>query len=146
MEYLIEEYDTSAKISFTTSPEKYHAKQFLFYQVSGQGPYWGQAAWFSNQHPEKVPSAVERYQDEIRRTMKVLDKILSDREYLVGGKCSYADLAFVPWSAVGGWLLGVDDKEIASQYPNYSTWLGRLMSRPAVKKVFADREAADKKA
>ena len=45
IEYLIDRYDTSAKLSFTSLPEKYYAKQWLMFQMSGQGPYFGQAAW-----------------------------------------------------------------------------------------------------
>jgi len=46
IEYLIERYDPSAKLSYTSSPEKYYCKQFLYFQVSGQGPYFGQAVWY----------------------------------------------------------------------------------------------------
>ena len=45
IEYLIEKYDTSHKVSFPAgSPESYFAKQWLFFQVSGQGPYYGQVS------------------------------------------------------------------------------------------------------
>jgi len=44
IEYLIETYDKEHKISFDFgTKESYEAKQWLFYQVSGQGPYFGQA-------------------------------------------------------------------------------------------------------
>ena len=46
IEYLIETYDKENKLSFKTAPEKFFTKQFLFFQVSGQGPYFGQLAWF----------------------------------------------------------------------------------------------------
>jgi len=39
--------------------------RFKVTEVSLKGPYFGQAAWFNNFHPEKVPSAVERYQKEV---------------------------------------------------------------------------------
>ena len=32
-------------------------------------------------HPEQVPSAIKRYQDEIHRVFGVLDKVLSEREW-----------------------------------------------------------------
>lgn len=45
VEYLIEKYDTDQKLSFAPgSAESFHAKQWLFFQVSGQAPYFGQAA------------------------------------------------------------------------------------------------------
>ena len=75
--------------------EKYTQLQYLFYQASGQGPYFGQAAWFSWLHPEKVPSAIERYQNEIKRVWGVLESILSKQEWLVGGKPTVADFSFI---------------------------------------------------
>jgi glutathione S-transferase len=44
VEYLIAEYDHDHKLSFPArTVEDYHAKQWLYFQVSGQGPYYGQA-------------------------------------------------------------------------------------------------------
>lgn len=45
IEYLVEKYDTENKLNYTSSPEKYLLKQWLYFQASGQGPYYGQAAW-----------------------------------------------------------------------------------------------------
>lgn len=86
IEYLIETYDKDGKLSYSTSPEKYYQKQYLHFQTSGQGPYYGQYGWFTLYHPEKIPSAIERYKDQIWRVVSVLDKILEGREYLVGDK------------------------------------------------------------
>lgn len=61
----------------------------------GNRPYFGQAAWFLNYHPEKLPSAIERYQKEILRVFGVLESVLAKQEWLVGGKYTIADLSFV---------------------------------------------------
>lgn len=45
LNYLIEQYDTKNLISYTTLKEKHHCNQWLHFQVSGQGPYYGQAGW-----------------------------------------------------------------------------------------------------
>lgn len=58
-------------------------------------PYFGQAVWFSKFHPEKIPSAVERYQKEIIRVFGVLESVLSKQEWLVGGKMTIADISFI---------------------------------------------------
>jgi len=45
IEYLIEVYDKKQKLSFPAgSNEAYLAKQWLYFQVSGQGPYFGQVS------------------------------------------------------------------------------------------------------
>jgi glutathione S-transferase len=105
VEYLIDTYDKEQKLSINAFPEKYHLKQFLYFQViltlvkiceawlsdftsqsSGQGPYYGQLAWFMVFHPEKIESAISRYEDQAIRVIAVLDKILEGKEYLVGNR------------------------------------------------------------
>lgn len=55
-------------------------------QASGQGPYYGQLSWFQVFHPEKVESAIQRYEDQALRVLSVLDKALESKEYLVGNR------------------------------------------------------------
>lgn len=126
-------------ISYTRGPEKWQAKQWLAFQISGQGPYFGQATWFARFHPEKVQSATDRYVDEMFRVMGVLDLQLSraGTGWLVGDKCTYADLSFVTWCSVGEGLLKELEKwdGVAEKYPEYVAWLGRLDERKEVKDV-----------
>ena len=138
LEYLVETYDKEKKISFAAGSQDYFlAKQFLHFQMSGQGPYFGQAVWFTRFHPEKVQSAVDRYVKEIRRVSGVLNRILADKEYLVGNKFSYADLAFIPWYLVMG-LFGID---LAQEFPHVEAWLNRQKARPAIAEALKEREA-----
>ena len=58
-------------------------------------PYFGQAVYFMLYNEEKIPSAIERYQREIVRVLGALERVLSTRRWLVGDKCSVADLSFV---------------------------------------------------
>jgi glutathione S-transferase len=143
IEYLVETYDKQHKISFAPgSKEYYETKQWLFYQVSGQGPYFGQAVWFTLYHPEKLPSAVDRYVNEIRRVSGVLDRVLQDKEFLVGGKFSYADAAFVTGYAIMS--LWADRFNLETEFPHLNAWLERIKVRPAIAKILQDREAAIK--
>lgn len=136
IEYLIDQYDTSSLLTFPSSPEKYHARQWLFFQTTGQGPYFGQAAWFTHSHPDKIPSAIQRYRNEIERVTMVLNTALEGKQYLVGEKCSYADLSFVSWINAIPYLFG-DEKppDFTEKYPHYHAWLQRLLARPAVKRA-----------
>ncbi|KAI9844861.1 MAG: glutathione S- transferase, nitrogen catabolite repression regulator [Thelocarpon superellum] len=146
IEYLIETYDTSHKLTYTSAPEKWHLKQWLYFQTSGQGPYFGQAAWFTYYHPEKLESARLRYVGEIKRVVSVLNRALEGKQYLVGDKATYADLAFVPWDA-GTTRLLKDDEAIdaAKDYPHYYAWQQRILARPAVKKATAPPATAAQK-
>ena len=93
--YLVEKYDPEHKISAATAEDKITQLQWLFFQSSGQGPYFGQAAWFTFYHPEKIPSAVDRYKNEIKRVLGVLDGVLAKQEWLVAGKATIADISFI---------------------------------------------------
>lgn len=104
----------------------------------GQGPYYGQATWFARFHPEKLPSAIERYISEIVRVIGVLELGLqrNGTGWLVGDKCTYADLAFVTWTAVGeGVLKGAGQGEKLADFPLYTAWNKRLDERPEVRKI-----------
>lgn len=142
IKYLIQTYDKTNKLNIPTVPETFYLDQYLFFQASGQGPYFGQALWFSFFHPEKLPSAKERYLKEIRRITKVLDGILADKQFLVGGKCTYADLSFVPWYwAVEGLEPVVPGfkAELEAENPNWKEWMEKLSARDSVKKAVATR-------
>jgi glutathione S-transferase len=155
IEYLIETYDTEQKISFKRGTKEYwHAKQWLFFQTTGQAPYFGQLSWFRKFHAEKLPSAIERYAKEVNRVSGVLETWLAaqkeefggekyegDGPWLVGNKLSYADLAFLSWQKI---VLAICEKEdyVESDYPLLSEWLGKMYVRPNVEKV---RNAGDMK-
>lgn len=51
----------------------------------------GLANVFYRYFPYKIPAAIERYQKETRRLYEVLNRQLSDNEYLTG-KYSIADI------------------------------------------------------
>ena len=142
IQYLIETYDKEGKISYSKAPEKFYQNQWLAFQISGQGPYFGQAAWFGKFHPEKLPSAHERYTKEIERVTMVLDTWLQKHEYLVGDKCTFADLSFITWASIAPYL--TNGQDVTSKYKAYNAWLQKLTSRAAVKKVLADKQKVEK--
>jgi glutathione S-transferase len=153
VEYLIERYDKQSRLSFAAgSAEYYHAKQWLFFQVSGQGPYFGQAAWFKAFHHEKLPSAVERYTKEINRVMGVLEAHLKrekekhsggDGPWLVGGKLSYADISFVSWHETIKMFTSKEELDEAN-YPLVKEWIANMVSRPKIKSVLEASVAASR--
>ena len=139
LEYLVDTYDKQNTISFAAGSKDYYlAKQWLHFQVSGQGPYFGQAVWFSRYHPEKVQSAIDRYVAEIRRVSGVLNGALQGKRYLVGDKFSYVDAAFVPWYQITT-RFGID---MGKEFPNVAAWLKLIQERPAIAKTVQDRAEA----
>lgn len=147
VEYLIERYDTQHQISFPRgTPESYLAKQWLFFQTTGQAPYFGQAAWFKKFHHEHLPSALDRYVNEIDRVSKVLEGHLAQQEeehgrkpgfngpWLVGNKMSYADLSFITWQKVITMIIDKDQYN-EDNYPVLKRWIASMVAREKVKSV-----------
>ena len=95
-------------------------------------------------HPEPLPSARERYNNEIKRVVRVLDSHLSDRTWLVGDKCTYADLCFVMWNVQIGFILkDTKDGWDNTKYPHFKRWHEAMMGRDSMKyvmSVFMDKE------
>lgn len=145
IEYLVEKYDERRAISFPPdTPESYHAKQWLHFQATGQGPYFGQAVWFKIHHKEQIQSAIDRYINEIRRVAGVLNEALEGHQFLVNDKCSYVDIAFVPWFEVIPWVTG-DAIDLQKVFPNVDAWLRTLKARPAVITGLGVKSEAPKK-
>jgi glutathione S-transferase len=140
LQYLVSEYDKEHKISVDDKEGKYKTEQWLFFQASGQGPYFGQAQWFMYYHPEKLPTAIKRYQEEIRRVLGVLDNVLSKQEWLVGDKCTIADLSFIKYTDYAVTKLLGPDFDFAAEYPNAYKWHTRMLERPAIKTVFKNKD------
>ncbi|KAF1948847.1 glutathione S-transferase [Byssothecium circinans] len=108
--------------------------------VSGQGPYFGQASWFNVLHAEKLPSAIDRYVRELKRILGVLETSLEGREWLVGGKCSFADMAFVPWNDRIDMILFCKPEEKFEGFPNVKAWHERMTSRPSWGKIMEKKD------
>ena len=45
IQYIIEQYDVKRTLTYDTLKERHHLNQWLQFQMSGQGPYYGVSAW-----------------------------------------------------------------------------------------------------
>jgi glutathione S-transferase len=43
--YLVDQYDKDNKLTYISIKEKSQVNQWLMYQMSQQGPYYGQMSW-----------------------------------------------------------------------------------------------------
>lgn len=59
-------------------------------------------------HPEKLTSAIDHYTTEFERILGILDKALEGRDWLVGDKMTFADIAFYWWNEEVQALRGFD--------------------------------------
>jgi len=126
--------EKSGKLIGATASEKAKTIQWLMFQMGGLGPMLGQMGFFvkfaGSQWEDKRPQ--ERYVAEGKRLLGVLDKELSDKDWITG-QYSIADIAIAPWlNALNFYeakdMVGWDD------YKNLGAYLDRFMARPAVEK------------
>jgi GST-like protein len=106
--------------------------EWLMWQMGGVGPMFGQANHFAVYAPEKLPYAIDRYINETKRLLKVLNTRLADHE-LVAGAYSVADIATYPWVASARERLLKD----ITEYPHVVRWLDAIKARPAVARAYA---------
>ena len=116
------------------APRRYQTIQWLMFQMAAIGPMFGQVGFFhkfaGRDYQDKRP--LQRYVDESRRLLGVLDRRLSENEWIMGDDYSVADIATFPWisNLIGFYNAG--DLVGISEYANVSRALHSFALRPAV--------------
>ncbi|WP_227268355.1 glutathione S-transferase family protein [Roseobacter weihaiensis] len=126
--------EKSGKLLGSTAHEKAQIIQWLMFQMGGLGPMFGQLGFFfkfaGSEWEDKRPQ--QRYIDEARRLLSVLDRTLDGKEW-IAGPYSIADIAIGPWvNALD--FYGTKAVTGFAEYKNVVTYLDRFMARPAVVK------------
>ncbi|WP_372620186.1 glutathione S-transferase family protein [Alteromonas stellipolaris] len=114
--------------------------QWVMFQMGGIGPMMGQANVFYRYLEEKIPIAIDRYQNEVRRLFTVLDGRLEDNEYLAGDY-SIADMANWCWVRTYEWS-GVSIEGL----DNLTRWKNSIEARPAARRGVEVPNKIDKEA
>ncbi|HEV2448025.1 MAG TPA: glutathione binding-like protein [Candidatus Sulfopaludibacter sp.] len=115
---------------------RYITLQWLMFQMGGIGPMFGQVGFFNKfagkSYEDKRPR--DRYVEETKRLLRVLDEQLAKHPWLAGEEYTIADIATFPWvrNLIGfyeaGDLVGIAD------FANVTRALDRVLARPAVKR------------
>jgi GSH-dependent disulfide-bond oxidoreductase len=115
---------------------KYETLQWLMFQMGGVGPMFGQVGFFhkfdGRHFEDKRPR--DRYVNEAKRLLGVLDGQLATRAWLVGDEYTIADIAVFPWVRnlveyyQAGGLVGFDS------FPHVQRALKAFLARPAVQR------------
>ncbi|WP_170751926.1 glutathione S-transferase family protein [Ruegeria lacuscaerulensis] len=129
--YLAEKSD---QLMGATAADKARVTQWLMFQMGGLGPMFGQLGYFHKFAGSEIedPRPRERYINEAKRLLNVLNTQLEGQEW-IAGSYSIADIAIVPW------LRGLDYygvKELLgwSDFANLQPYVDRFLDRPAVQR------------
>ena len=124
--------EKSGRLIPSDPARRYQCLQWLFFQVGHIGPMFGQFGHFFKYAKDKCkdPYPVERYTNEAKRLLGVLDRQLADREYLLE-EYTIADIATFPWVDGLGTAYGAGEVLPIREYPHVEAWLARCKARPA---------------
>jgi len=110
--------------------------QWISFQSTTHGPTHQQIFHWTFLHPN--PIARTHYIATFRHILHVLDEELADKEWLVGGKCSAADLSFFSFQSRVGFIMGGDAPDFERELVHVGGWYGRMKGRGAVGKVLRE--------
>lgn len=106
--------------------------EWLMFQAAGLGPMFGQSGYFLKLAPEPVPAAIDRFHNEAKRNMRVLDGRLAEAQWLAGDEYSIADVATFGWI----WRRAFAAVDF-SEAPNVERWFAAMEARPAIGRAIA---------
>lgn len=115
---------------------RFETLQWVMFQMGGIGPMFGQLGFFhrfaGKDYEDKRPR--DRYVDESKRLLAVLDQRLEGRDWVMGDQYTIADIAIFPWvrNLVGFYDAG--DLVGFAGFKNVARVLDAFVARPAVAK------------
>ena len=115
---------------------RYEAIQWLMFQMGGIGPMFGQLGFFNKFAGREIEDKrpLNRYVEESRRLLAVLDQRLEGRDWVMGQEYGIADIAIFPWvrNLVGFYEAG--DLVQFERFGNVKRVLEAFLARPAVQR------------
>lgn len=133
LQYLAEKFDALIPDDHTSKTE---CRNWLFWQM-GSAPYLGGGfGHFYAYAPYKMQYPIDRFTMEVKRQLDVLNRHLSDHDYMAGSEYSIADIAIWPWygSLVLGDLYDASEFLDVESYTHVMRWAKQIARRPAVKR------------
>ncbi len=115
---------------------RYETIQWLMFQMGGVGPMFGQLGFFVKFAGKDIedPRPRERYINETKRLLGVLNQRLEGRDWIMGKEYTIADIAIFPWVHTLVGFYGAGELAGIENFPNVSRVYEAFLARPAVEK------------
>lgn len=127
--------DKTGKLLAPKGQTRYETIQWAIWQVSAIGPNFGNLGYFfrfgGKEIEDKRP--LQRFVDESRRLLGVLDARLEGRNWIMGDDYTIADISLLGWVRGLIYNYEVGDLVEYSDFKNVGRWLAAGLDRPAVK-------------
>jgi len=128
--------EKSGKFLPSDPSARWQAVQWLMFQMGGVGPMFGQLGFFykfaGKEWEDKRP--LQRYVDEARRLLGVMDGALDGRKWFLGEEYTVADIALIGWVRALVDFYKAGDITGFGDFRNVAAWLDRALARPAVQR------------
>jgi GST-like protein len=115
---------------------RYETIQWVFFQMAAVGPMFGQLGFFhkfaGREIEDKRP--LERYRNESKRLLGVLETRLDSRDWIMGPDYTIADISLLGWvrNLIG--FYGAGELVEFDSLKRVPAWLERGLARPAVQR------------
>jgi GST-like protein len=128
--------DKSGQLLPGDAARRYQALQWLMFQVGGIGPTFGQVGFFhkfaGREWEDKRPR--DRYVEESKRLLRVLDRHLDGRAWMMGDVYGVVDIAIFPWvNQLTGYYRAAELVNFPS-FTHVKRVLDAFLARPAVQR------------
>ena len=120
----------------TDPVERIETIQWLMWQMGGVGPFFGQLGFFYAFAGKDIedPRPAERYINEAKRLLAVLETRLEGREWIMG-EYTIADMAVAPWLRTLDVHYNAREVLGWADFPRVDAYLSRWLARPAAEKA-----------
>jgi GSH-dependent disulfide-bond oxidoreductase len=128
--------DKTGKLVPSEAARRYQTIQWVFFQMAFIGPMFGQVGYFykfaGREIADKRP--LERYRDEAKRLLGVLEGRLDGRQWIMDDDYTIADISTLGWvrNLIG--FYGARDLVEFDALQHVPHWLERGLARPAVQR------------
>jgi GSH-dependent disulfide-bond oxidoreductase len=133
LQYLAEK---TGKLLSADPARRIETIQWVQFQMSAIGPMFGQVGFFhkfaGREFEDKRP--LQRYVNESKRLLGVLDQHLAGRTWMMGDDYSIADIASLGWVRNLNGFYGAGELVGFDSFTHVTAWLARGLARPAVQR------------
>jgi GST-like protein len=128
--------EKTGKLMPADPARRWETIQWVFFQIASIGPMFGQVGFFHKFAGKAIEDKrpLERYRDESKRLLGVLETRLDGRQWIMDDDYTIADISMVGWvrNLVGFYEAGpLVEYDKLKHVP---AWLERTLARPAVQR------------
>lgn len=128
--------DKTGQLMPADPARRYETLQWVFFQMAFIGPMFGQVGYFHKFAGKEIADKrpLERYRDESKRLLGVMETRLDGRTWIMGDDYTIADISMLGWvrNLIG--FYGAGELVEFDRLKHVPAWLERGLARPAVQR------------